>query len=166
MQSTFTQLNRRADRITGSSNRDTVRELAEIMIKLEDAPVKPVIIARLVVIRQNGTRTIVEIHQDSTFASFYHFYRQEGKRRSTKKLIRRGCRNEGMPLVGLIRSCSGLDTIAAKLLLWGRESNAVVDTKSYIFKKRLYRRLLSISPDQLGLAHTTVYVPGLRGMTS
>lgn len=169
MQRTFTQLNRRSDRITGAlragavrPTREIFRELAELTIKLEEAPVKPIVIARLVVIRQNGTRTIVEIHQDATFSSFYRFYRQEGKRRSTKQLIRQGCRNEGLPLVGAIRSCSGLDTIAAKLLLWGRESNAVVDTKFYIFKPRIYRRLLSVSPDQLGLTKTSrlpIYSP-------
>ena len=102
MNRTFSQLNKRSAQIlkgiqagTVSKNCDAIRELAEINDALEDAPIRPEVVARLTVIRKNGLRTIVEVHADAKFYSFYHFYRQVGSKRSTKELIRSSNRNEG-----------------------------------------------------------------------
>lgn len=141
---------------TGSvpSNREIARELAEIQIRLEDAPVKPIVIARLTAFRKNGNRTIVEVRADSTFASFYHFSVQQGNRRSTRQSLRSGCRTEGSGF-GL----AGLDAIAQKLSIYSAQSNPVIQIKLQIFKKRLYKRLLSVAPDQLGLTVSNCHIP-------
>ena len=153
MNTTFThhRLDRRANRLLRSvrnvpSGSDVIRELAEITIKLEDAPVKPTVIARLTVSRANGRRTIVEIHADASFHSFYHFFVQEGKRRSTRQYLRAANRNEGMFLRNY-----GLGAIEEKLHIYQNKSNPIVDSRLRVFKKRAYRRLLTISPDQIGL---------------
>ena len=95
MERTFTQLDSRSDRIlsaiqTGTLDpkSDAFRELAELQIPLEVAPVKPIVVARMTVIREVGNLTIVEVYEDAMFSNFYHISTQVGKRRSTKRLIR------------------------------------------------------------------------------
>lgn len=158
MNQSFTtrQLDRRANTLlrtvrNAPSGSEIIRELAELTIKLDDAPVKPIVVARLTVSRANHRRTIVEVYEDASFHSFYYFYTQEGKRRSTKQLLRKASRNEGAALVGLIRQPSGLDIIVKKLEMYQSHSNPIVAIRLRIFKKRAYRRLLSVSPDQLGI---------------
>jgi hypothetical protein len=151
---THRQLDRRANTLLRQarnvpSGSEIIRELAEISIKIEDAPVKPDVAARLTVSRENGRRTIVEVYSNATFHSFYFFYSQKGNRRSTKKLTRVAGRNEGSPLVGVIRQPSGLDTIAKKLEMYQNQSNPITSSKLRIYKRRAYRHLLSVSPDQI-----------------
>jgi len=153
MQQSFTthQLDRRANMLLRSVRNvpptsDAIRELAEVSIKLEDAPVKPTVVARLTVIRANGRRTIVEIHQDASFHSFYYFYTQDGNRRSTKQLLRKASRNEGSFLGNW-----GLGAINEKLHIYQNKSNPITTYRLRIFQKRAYKRLLSVSPDQIGV---------------
>ena len=157
MNRTFTtyQLTRRADRILGSVQRgavrpgsEAIRELAELHQVLEDAPVKARVIARLTVTRANGDRTIVAVYENATFGKFFHFFVQKGNRRSAKKHLRSSWRNEG-----IVPGAIGLEGIAWKLAKVQSEANPVTDSKIKVFRKRIYTRLLSCSPDQLGLVH-------------
>jgi hypothetical protein len=161
MQSSFTtkQLDRRAATImrgvrTGivTTKSDSIRELIELTEALSDQPVKPVVVARLTVTRQNGVRTIVEVWSNATFNSFYRFFHQDGARRSTKRLIRTSWRNEGISWIGFEHlHPAGLETIAKRLAFYASQSNPVVKSKLRIIQRKAYRRLLRVSPDQLGL---------------
>ena len=150
MQTSFTtrQVNRRFRGILGAlktgqarPNSEIIRELAELADALEDAPVKPDVVARLTIERANNTRMIVEIHQDATFSSFFHFFAQTGKRWSTKAHIRTSNRNDA----------PGLESLAQKLSLSQSPSNPITNTRIKIYRKRAYRKLLSLRPDELGL---------------
>jgi len=173
MNRTFTQINQRTNRILGAikssrapASRETLAELAELDMKLEDQPVKRVVVARLTVTRANNRKTIVEIYQDSTFNSFYHYFVQEGNRRSTKRHLRTAWRNEGISWMGFDHlHPAGLETIAKRLAFYASQSNPVVKTTLRILQRKAYRRLLKVSPDQLGLTKTTrlpIYSPIVR----
>jgi hypothetical protein len=156
---TFTQLNDRTAQIFKAiqvglvpPNSDAMNELAELIVVLEDAP-KPSVVARLTVTRKNGWKTIVEIHSNARFHSFFHYYKQFANKRSTKELIRTASRNEG----GL--RTSGLDAIERKLMFYQNQSNPVIRSSIRIIRKRTYRKLLSARPDELGLTHTEVHLP-------
>jgi hypothetical protein len=137
MHRTFTQLDQRRDRI----------------FVLDDAPVKPTVVARLMITRSNGWKTIVEVEDGSTFHSFFKYYKQFKNKRSTKELIRIANRNDG----GI--SKPRLENIAEKLSIYQSMSNPVVTVQIRILKKREYRRLIDATPDQLGLTNTAVNLP-------
>ena len=163
MNRTFSQLDQRTDRIfnaiqagTVPPNSDAVSEFAELIGALEDQPVKPVVVARLTVIREVGNRTIVEVSDDATFSSFYRIFTQIGNRRSTKKFVRAASRNEGLlPYYRAYLMVPGLKVLAEH---WSRQPG-VSSVKIRIIKKRTYRQLLSARPDQLGLTHVSTRLP-------
>lgn len=166
MQSSFTskQLDRRAATIIRgirtrqvTPDSDAMVELAELTEAIADQPVKVTVVARLTVVRQNGQRTIVEVHSDARFSSFYHFFQQEGNRRSTKKPFRTASRNEGLNPVGYWQP--GLETIAARLEKYSDPKNPIVKQTLRIIQRRAYKRLLSARPDVLGLTKTSVRMP-------
>ena len=132
------------------------RELAELEIAIENggpiAPPKPVLIARLTVSRKDGKRTIVEIHADATFHHFYHFFTQDGARRSTKTLLRTANRNAYLPTVNAHLHKPGLDVIERQLKTLLATTNPVLSTKLRVIRKRLYRKLITAAPDALGLS--------------
>lgn len=120
------------------------------------------VIARLTVIRENGWRTIVEIHADATFMAFYRYYRQFGNKRSTKEFVRSSSRIEFLSVINAHLHKPGLDVIEKRLLSFGAESNPVISSKIRIIRKRLYRKMLSARPDELGqtkLTHTDLNAP-------
>lgn len=152
---TTRQLSRRQNTILGAfqtgaakPTSEIIRELAEITEALADEPVRKHdnVVARLTVKRANGRRTIVEVYADASFHSFFHFFVQEGNRRSTRQSLRTASRNEGIFLGNF-----GLGAIEEKLCHFGNKTNPVVSSKLRILKKRAYKRLLTISPDQLGM---------------
>jgi len=155
-----TQLNDRTDRILADigslpvAQSATFVELAEIQIALEDAPVKPVVVARLTVTRAVGSRTIIEVMENATFSNFYRISIQQGNRRSTKRLVRMANRNEGLRSYGHDQQ-PGLETIAAR---WSQQPG-VASVKIRIIRKRSYKKLISARPDQLGLTRSTVHLP-------
>jgi hypothetical protein len=172
MQSSFseTQLDRRAATIIRSvrvgqvpPNSDALAELAELTEVLSDQPVKPVVIARMTVTRANGAKTIVEIWANATFHSFYHFFKQQGARRSTKEPIRTAYRDEGVNVVcARYNQQPGLDVIAKRLEMYASQGNTVVSTKIRIIRKRAYRKLINATPHELGLtkmARLPIYSP-------
>jgi hypothetical protein len=116
--------------------------------------------------RRTVTSTIVEVWKDATFHSFYHYFHQDGARRSTKRLIRTASRNEGVSWMRFEQlSPAGLETIAQRLEFYAQQSNPVVKKTLRIIKRRTYRRLISVSPDQLGLTKTQrlpIYAPVVR----
>lgn len=109
------------------------------------------VIARLTAIRANGQRTIVEVNQGATFHSFYHYYIQDGLKRSTKRELRTASRNEGLPHINAHLHMPGLEAIARKLQAYTPQANPVASIKIRIIRKREYRRLITASPDVLGL---------------
>jgi hypothetical protein len=156
--STYVQLEQRSDRLLtaiGSLpvSSDVLAELAEIQIALEDAPIKPVVVARLTVVRTVGSRTIIDVMENATFSDFYRIHVQQGNRRSTKRLVRSANRNEGLKPYATMKP--GLELLAAH---WSQQPG-VVSVKIRILRKRAYRRLIMASPDQLGLTHSTVHLP-------
>lgn len=121
---------------------------------------KPIVIARLTVIRKDGHRTIVEVQADASFHRFYCFYTQDGARRSTKTLVRTASRNAYLPTVNAHRHTPGLDVVARQLESLFAQSNPVVSTKIRIIRKRAYKRLITVSADQLGLSKVSTQMIG------
>lgn len=161
MNKTFTQLDQRTDRILAAVaqlpvSTETFVELAELGQVLEDAPVKPVVVARLIVTRALGNRTIIEVHEGATFSAFYRIYTQTGNRRSTKRLVRTASRNEGLqPYFRAHLMVPGLKTLAEH---WSRQPG-VSAVKVRIIRKRAYRKLLSARPDELNMVTSKVNLP-------
>ena len=109
---------------------------------------KKVVVARLTAVREVGVKTIVEVCENATFASFFVFYTQQGNRRSTKTQIRVANRNEGLaPWHRAYRMTPGLDVIAEHL----RGMKQFKSVTVRIIRRRAYRQLLSADPDVLGL---------------
>ena len=105
------------------------------------------VVARLTVTREVGCKTIIEVQEDATFSRFYHFYSQEGNRRSTKRPVRAASRNEGIPAYQVLRIQPGLEQIAQA---W-RKHPGVTAVTVRIIRKRAYKKLISARPDELGL---------------
>jgi hypothetical protein len=110
------------------------------------------VIARLTVVRQNGMRTIVEVHADATFHTFFKFYTQQGSKRSTKQVIRSASRNEGLNPINAHLQTPGLELIAIRLLRVQAESNPVISTRIRYFSKRTYRKMIKCAPEVLGMS--------------
>jgi hypothetical protein len=127
--------------------------------------IAPLIIARLTISRADGKRTIVEIHQDATFHQFYRFFTQDGRRYSTKTLVRTASRNTYLPAINTHRHQPGLDVVSRQLESLFAKSNPVVSTKIRIIRKRVYKRLISVSPDQLGLSKVSAGLIGRQAPT-
>jgi hypothetical protein len=118
---------------------------------------KSKVVARMTVEREVGVKTIIEVHEDATFSLFFHHYSQEGRRRSTKREIRVSNRNEGLfPIYRAHTMTPGLEAVGT--IFKGMKN--VVSVKIRIIKKRAYRRLISVSPSELGgLARVASYAP-------
>lgn len=125
---------------------------------------KPTILARLTIERRNGARLIVEIQADATFIEFYRIYRQDGRKRSTKRLIRTASRNEGLPTINAHRHEPGLEKVAQKLTTFQQESNPATRQSLRIIRKRAYRTALHMDPSALGLTKVSTTFPTFRAM--
>jgi hypothetical protein len=158
MQSSFTtkQIQRRFDQVLSSfkpgairTDSDAIRELADLALALEDEPVKPTVLARLTIHRANGIRMIIEVSSDATFSTFYRFFTQQGARRSTKRFLRNGSRNEGIPRLGYY--LPGLESVAATIEKYADPNNPIVKKSIRIIQRKAYRKLIGMRPDLLGL---------------
>jgi hypothetical protein len=107
------------------------------------------VVARMTVTRADNSRMIVEIHSDATFSRFYHFYCQQGNRRSTKQEIRVANRNTGLPQMNAHLYDPGLEAVASLMPVGG--------IKFRILRRRMYRQLCQAAPDVLGLVKATSY---------
>ena len=104
------------------------------------------VVARMTVTRALGAVTIVEVHESASFSEFYRFFTQDGRRRSTKRLVRKANRNEGLTPWGAHLQQPGLEVLAEA---WRKMKN-VEKVTVRILKKRMYRQLISANPSELG----------------
>ena len=104
------------------------------------------VVARLTVTRALGAVTVIEVHEGATFSEFYRFFTQDGRRRSTKRLVRKANRNEGLAPWGAHLQQPGLEVLAEA---WRKMKN-VDQVRIRIIQKRAYRRLISANPSELG----------------
>lgn len=142
-------------------DRPLARIFAGVQV-LEVAPAKPIVVARLTVVREVGNRTIIEVNEDATFSSFYHISTQVGQRRSTKRLVRVANRNEGIqPYYRAHLVQPGLKGLAEH---W-QKMPGVVSVKIRIIKGKAYRRLINATPDKLGLTRTSVRFPLAKSLS-
>jgi len=109
---------------------------------------KTKVIARLTAERETGVNMIIEVHADATFSTFYHYYTQQGRKRSTKQQLRTANRNEGLrPWHRAYRLTPGLEAVADHL----RTMPQFTGIKVRILRKRAYHQLLNTAPDVLGM---------------
>lgn len=114
------------------------------------------VVARLTVTRADGSRLIIEVHNDSTFSKFFFYFRQTGNRRSTKTFIHTRSRNEGLRHINAQQQTPGLEVLADRItssnrVFYGRdgrakERNPVTSMRLRIIRKREYRKLLNAAP--------------------
>lgn len=119
---------------------------------------KSKIAARLTMTKRSGRKTIMEVHEDAGWSTFYSWYEQDGRRK--KVFLRHSDRNNcGNPY----RQEPGLEQVAAKqkeifdnlarhpnpkhAAFWAMQQ--IVEIRIKVFKKRLYRKLLTCAPDEL-----------------
>ena len=105
-------------------------------------------IARMTVVREVGATTIVEVFENASFHTFYWFFSQQGRRRSTKQLVRTASRNEGLrPGYAAYRMTPGLEVLAE----YWRKQPGVKSVTVRVLRKRIYKKLINAAPDVLGL---------------
>lgn len=98
--------------------------------------------AKLTALTPRGETVIVEVPHGATFGDFYHYYTQQGRRYSTKRLARVGNRNEGIDNYRLAPyTRPGLELIAAKY-----EQSGFTKIKIVILRKRAYKKLIEGDP--------------------
>ena len=114
------------------------------------------VVARMTVTRADNSKVIVEIHSDATFIQFYHFYTQQGNKRSTKTETRTASRIEGMPHVNAHLYTPGLETVRKVFERPTQWAAPVRSIKLRILRRRMYRELLQKAPDVLGLTRVSI----------
>lgn len=107
---------------------------------------KPSVIARLSIEYKSGRREAIEIQAGATFHAFYSCYLYTSKR---KKVIqstqnRNYHNNPAYASAGLV----GVEKIVRSS--WKAQQDPVTSTSIKIYKKRLYKKMLTCAPDQLG----------------
>lgn len=103
-------------------------------------------IARLTITYQSGRREAVEIHADSSFHAFYHWYLYTSKVKKT--LISTRSRT----WYGQISytSQAGLpDVLIAVGKSFRTHKDPITSSKIVIYKKRLYKKFMSLPADEL-----------------
>lgn len=107
------------------------------------------VVARLTVEFQSGLRESVEIHTDASFNQFFNQYRFISARKKLPKEIATFNRSYSQTLPRGFNQ-SGLEGMLSLITnSYRAKTNPVVKSKLVIYKKRLYRQLLTIAPDQL-----------------
>lgn len=110
------------------------------------------VVARMTITRADKSKVIVEIHSDATFSSFYHFYTQQGNKRSTKTETSTANRNKGLPTVNAHLYEPGLHMVQKSIeAIRGGNFAQITSITVRILRRRMYRQLLQASPDVLGL---------------
>lgn len=103
---------------------------------------RDIVLGKLVAIKRDGSKIIVEVHKNSTFHKFYFWYSQIGN--SRKILLRTSSRiAEIYPHYTAARVGAGLHLILFRL-------NGNKDIKEIfikISKKKIYRKMIHCSPD-------------------
>lgn len=115
---------------------------------------KSKVVARLTIVRADNSRLIIEVHNDSTFSEFFHYYKQAGMKRSTKVLAFTRSRNQGLSHINAQQQTPGLEVIANSITASSRaflgeqngKTNPVTSMKLRILRKREYKKLLHAAP--------------------
>ena len=93
----------------------------------------------------DGEKVYIEVRQGSPFCHFYTLYAVRGRTRK--------------PLIARNRSAAedGIEELAEQLVQHYRKhtTRRVLETRIWIYRKRLYRQLLEADPSVLGLARVT-----------
>lgn len=107
---------------------------------------KPQVVARLTISQPNNVKLIVEVTESANFHQFYHWYRQEGRKR--KIFLRTSSRNDGIKRHwrGAFE-IPGLDVLAARVTSFNK---TVTGVTLKVLRKRKYNALLTCPPDDLG----------------
>lgn len=107
---------------------------------------KPQVVARLTLAQPKNVKLIVEVPEGASFHQFYHWYRQEGRKR--KVFLRTSNRNDGIKhqLRGAFEM-PGLDVLAARVTSFNK---SVTGVTLKVLRKRKYNALLTCAPDELG----------------
>lgn len=107
------------------------------------------IVARLNVQYKDGTREAVEIHRDSTFSTFYFLYTYISARKKTPLMMPTRSRTFHGSLQTQELGLAGvLDTIKAS---YRCRTNPVIGSAIKIYQRRVYKAMLSMAPDELGM---------------
>lgn len=115
---------------------------------------KPQVVARLTLAQPNHVKLIVEVPEGASFHQFYHWYRQEGRKR--KVFLRTSNRNDGIKRYyhgGF--DMPGLDVLAARVTSF---SKTVTGVTVKVLRKRKYNALLTCAPDELGTGLPTAAI--------
>jgi hypothetical protein len=106
----------------------------------------------------DGEKVYIEVRQGSPFCHFYTLYAVRGRKRT--------------PLISRNRNVAedGIEQLAEALVRHHKKhtTRRVLETRIWIYRKRLYRQLLEADPSDLGLARVTrnrsdlKYVPIVR----
>lgn len=98
--------------------------------------------AKARLIMDDGEKVYIEVRQGSPLCHFYTLYAVRGRTR--KALIARS-RNT---------ATNGIEELVEKLVQHFKKHTArhVLETRTWIYRKRLYRTLLEADPSDLGLA--------------
>jgi len=91
----------------------------------------------------DGEKVYIEVRQGSPFCHFYTLYAVRGRKRR--------------PLISRSRNVAedGIEQLVEALVRHHRRhtNRRVLETKVWIYRKRLYRKLLYADPSDLGLTH-------------
>ena len=107
---------------------------------------KPHVVARLTLAQPKNMKMIVEVHAGASFHEFYHWYRQEGRKR--KVFLRTSDRNDGIkPHWRAPFEMPGLDVVAARVTSFNK---TVTGVTLKVLRKRAYHALLTCPAEELG----------------
>jgi hypothetical protein len=101
----------------------------------------------------DGVELYIEVREDSKFSNFYITYTAQGRGRN--RLITPGIpRHRGYAdgIEGAVRKITAVMKENEKR---SRNQPRLVNTKIWIHRKRLYRKLISMRPDELGLTRVS-----------
>ena len=101
-----------------------------------------IVLARLTASKTDGSKSIIEVHKDSTFHEFYFWYNQIGN--SRKVFLRTSSRIEGIyPHYTAAKTGAGLHLIFIRLQGTKRYNDILIK----VFKKKIYRKMVHCAPD-------------------
>jgi len=106
----------------------------------------------VITIRNTKTRMVVEVREGNRFSNFYSIYTNYGRGR--RYVTRPGIpRHRGV--ADSIEDVVEQIMKAIKAHAKRQQVDLSIHTTIRIYRKRLYRKLLQMRPDELGLSHST-----------
>lgn len=106
---------------------------------------KGTVVARLTMLKKDGSKLIVDVKEDASFHEFYRWHRQVGRKR--KVFLRTSSRNDGItPYWRAGFDMPGLDVVAARTTSFMKD---VTSATVKVLRKRKYQALLTCPPNEL-----------------